>query len=750
MFILAGMLLCTSGIAQTNPVQNSAVDTTTAEYRIVTAVISGDLVTFNTLLASNPVLINTKEQKRQESLLHVATRNNQPDMAKLLIEKGLDINAKNNLGATPLLIASLNGYVDLVKLLLSSGADLRITNNNGRSPVEYAAYGKNITVYKLFFEKDTTLVKHRSTDGATLLHWAANAGDTVLFSFLLGKGLDIQSKADDGVSVVHWAYSGGNKTMLAYLSKKGLDFNIGSTADYSPISAALYYKRKSSIEFLLENGFGINQKFQPGNNTLLIAACEANAPEVVTYLISKGADVNITNDQNLNALGLMIPNKNMEMTELLYTNGATIDPAVTSPEIRPGITALALSTLAGLPYMKWLVEKGADVNRIMSDGESALNWAVTSDSLEMVKYLVDHGAKVNLSDTSGMTILHRAIVAGNTEIVKFLVDKGADINSENKSRETPLHLASIYGRTGNVQTLVNAGAITDIKDAENKTPLYYAWFYGNKDVCHFLIQAGAKDKTIHGEPGNLSRNLPEDEAMIYFLYHSGWAVQTKNHLLVFDYIGNRKGSDNPSLLNGFINPDELQGKKVMVFASHEHDDHYDTAIWQWKDKIPDITYVMGFEPRTHNTYKQVFPHQPMIIDDVQITAIASADQGVGFMVETDGIVIYHPGDHANRQQDFSGNFKPEIDYLKKLNKSVDIAFFPVAGCGFGDPEAVMMGNIYTLETLHPKISFAMHADAITCSKVSSEMCIRVPGLHITNPINPGDRYFYANGKINFP
>jgi len=32
----------------------------------------------------------------------------------------------------------------------------------------------------------------------------------------------------------------------------------------------------------------------------------------------------------------------------------------------------------------------------------------------------------------------------------------------------------------------------------------------------------------------LSRELEPGQAVIWYLYHSGWAVKTKNHLLIFD------------------------------------------------------------------------------------------------------------------------------------------------------------------------------------------------------------------------
>lgn len=55
----------------------------------------------------------------------------------------------------------------------------------------------------------------------------------------------------------------------------------------------------------------------------------------------------------------------------------------------------------------------------------------------------------------------------------------------------------------------------------------------------------------------LSKPLKRGEAIIWYLFHSGWAVKTQSHFLIFDYweMGNKP--TDPSLANGFINPREI-------------------------------------------------------------------------------------------------------------------------------------------------------------------------------------------------
>ena len=71
---------------------------------------------------------------------------------------------------------------------------------------------------------------------------------------------------------------------------------------------------------------------------------------------------------------------------------------------------------------------------------------------------------------------------------------------------------------------------------------------------------------------------------IRYLFHSGFAVETGAHLLIFDYY-----KDTPrggKLADGVIDPAEVSGRDVVVFASHSHGDHYSPVIFGWRGTLP--------------------------------------------------------------------------------------------------------------------------------------------------------------------
>ena len=137
------------------------------------------------------------------------------------------------------------------------------------------------------------------------------------------------------------------------------------------------------------------------------------------------------------------------------------------------------------------------------------------------------------------------------------------------------------------------------------------------------------------------------------------------------------------------------------------------------------------------------------LNDLEILTIESNDSGVGFLVKVDGLTIFHPGDHANRKEDFSGTFKGEIDYLTSKTKNVDIAFLPVTGCSFNNPAALKKGTVYINERLKPKFIFPMHGgrNEHLYKEFVQDMKEKINSSKFICAETRGDRFFYSKGKI---
>ena len=588
------------------------------------------------------------------------------------------------------------------------------------------------------------------------LHVAAAAGQVGIARLLLEAGADINGGDVDESTPLDVAALRGQREMMTFLIARGADINHRDRRGSCPLSFAAFGGDSVITRLVLDAGADLNYRSENGT-TLLHAAALRGQDWLLDLLLEHGQDLNVTTDSGETVLHWAARGGRVEMTERLLAAGVGVDQPDTS-----GRTPLhAAMQSADLEVTAALLEHGADPNHADRGGVRPIILACWSRIPELAALLVLHGADVNRLGQDDKTPLWWAVDRGDAAMAGVFLDAGAQTTcADAKDRRTPLHLAALCGYRDIADRLLAAGASMADRDAAGNSPLQLALRYGNDGVAQVLRDHGARAEDAvshHGlaAPGELA----EQEAKVWYLGHSGWAVQTTHHFLVFDYPDLGRPADEPGLVNGHIAPREVAGQKVTVFTSHEHGDHMNPVILGWRDEIPDLTYVFGFRPEDSQrpglpeqfpAYEFIGPRETRDYDGVKVTAIESNDSGAGFLVEVDGVTILHPGDHANRQRDFSGPYKPEIEFLAATGKQPDIAFFPISGCGFGDLEAVKLGTYYALETLAPKVFLPMHGGTQGWRyREFNEACgDRFPRTQLEAMENKGDCFHYKDGRAS--
>jgi len=169
---------------------------------------------------------------------------------------------------------------------------------------------------------------------------------------------------------------------------------------------------------------------------------------------------------------------------------------------------------------------------------------------------------------------------------------------------------------------------------------------------------------------------------VWYLYHSGFAVQTDGHFLIFDYWRSRPKGEG--LESGVIDPSALRDKDVVVFVSHSHGDHYNRRVFEWRQEIPKLRFIFSDDVRTSEDVIRLGPGETLELTDLTVNTLASNDEGVAFIVDVDGLRIVHAGDlnwwHWEGEPDddnvgMEKSYKTEIDRL--IGKTCDLAFIPV-------------------------------------------------------------------------
>jgi L-ascorbate metabolism protein UlaG (beta-lactamase superfamily) len=375
--------------------------------------------------------------------------------------------------------------------------------------------------------------------------------------------------------------------------------------------------------------------------------------------------------------------------------------------------------------IKMLVEHGGDVNYTTEDKSSILHNVCYQGSEDLIGYLITKGANVNAVDQSGNTPLHIAIQNSNKEAIGILCKNTRDLNQKEKHYgNTPLHFAAINGDLETSKMLIESGADAKITNLLGISPVDYAVKYGYDKLTSYYVSVNlANSESIRQVKANIEEadgKVNSDDVKIWYTGHSGWALQFNDKVLIMDYWADGRTGTGLSLTNGNINPSELTDKNVYVFVSHDHSDHYDTTIYAWKNQIKNIKYIYGFNPEkseVHHTagyhgpsYLHIENHQTAMVDDIKVTTLKSDDTGQGFLLELNGLKIFHPGDHAQFNADIEADYKQEINFIAEKTNKVDIAFLPVTGCPSSwQKEKIVDGFLYVLDKLNPTEVYPMHA-----------------------------------------
>jgi ankyrin repeat protein/L-ascorbate metabolism protein UlaG (beta-lactamase superfamily) len=580
------------------------------------------------------------------------------------------------------------------------------------------------------------------------LHLAARNGHMEIVKLLLDAGTDVDCGDSDESTPLHVAALRRHQDIVAFLLAKGADVNRRDKNGAYGLSFAASGGDSAIVGLILDSGADLNYR-GPNGETLYHFACPRGLTELFDLLVERGDDINSATADGMTPLHWAAVRGNVDMVRRMLAAGAAPSPA--SPT---GVTPLIIAAQRGhLEVGRLLLEAGAHPDSGGAGGYTALDGTARHQNLDFVRLLIEHGAGVNLQNERGETPLIQAVKGGDPDILEALLGAGADTEmTEANFGRTALHLASIRGYRDLAEHLVKAGTALDRRDNRGNTAVELAAVYGHGDVVDLLTASGAKPGRLVVSNGSLETQgeLAEGEAVIWYLGHSGWGVKTRQHFLVFDYADRDRPPSQPGLCNGRIEPSELADETVTVLATHEHGDHLDSRIFGWKGQISDITYVLGCHTDSAPAYEYMEGRQTRNINGIDITTIESNDSGVGFLVSVDGVVIYHAGDHANRQRDFSGPYKAEIEFLAARGVRPDVAIMPISGCGFGDQEAVKMGVYYTLEALQPKVFLPMHAGGseFRYHEFIAESKDKFPRIQMQAPVNRGDHFRYRDGRIS--
>ncbi|GKT91873.1 ankyrin repeat protein [Colletotrichum tofieldiae] len=157
-----------------------------------------------------------------------------PGLVSLLIEKGADIEAKDEDGQTPLFHACRFRNDAVARLLIEKGADIEVKDKNGRTPLANACLFRKDAVARLLIEKGAD-IEVKDKNGRTPLANVCLSRYDAVARLLVEKGADIEAKDNDGRTPLANAIISQNQRVIRLLINTGANVQAADKRD-SPFS----------------------------------------------------------------------------------------------------------------------------------------------------------------------------------------------------------------------------------------------------------------------------------------------------------------------------------------------------------------------------------------------------------------------------------------------------------------------------------------------------------------------------------
>lgn len=202
---------------------------------------------------------------------------------------------------------------------------------------------------------------------------------------------------------------------------------------------------------------------------------------------------------------------------------------------------------------------------------------------------------------------------------------------------------------------------------------------------------------------------------VTFIYHSCYAVESDDALVVFDYWKDSEEERLKSLI-------ESRGERQLYFVvSHFHEDHFNADIEQYEEARLLVSYDAAKRRRMNKSLLTAILRPGDIYEDehLHLRAMRSTDVGISSLLTLgDGSTVYHAGDNNNwyfpeneeehircTLDEMEGMFLSILREIRAVTKQIDYVMFPV------DPRLgseMMRGTCQCLQHLKVGHFYPMH------------------------------------------
>jgi len=349
------------------------------------------------------------------------------------------------------------------KLIIDKGANVNIINSNGDVALSMAFSNRNINIIKLLLDNGANVNQQLYYD-ETVLFEAVDYNEIELIKLLLNYGANVNQQNIDGETVL---FKTTNIDIIKLFIENGANVNILNVDKQNPLMYIIQKKGLNVnnrmydiVQLYIDNGININQLDIINNNIMLVIFEKDTrvSSKFIKLLINYGINVNQKNTFGFTPLVYAIKDDNIDNINILLDAGADVD--FYNPPMKTSKNILRITNNEKV-YRLLILANSANITHLDKNGDNILSSIIKTD----------------MSLTTKLTIIDIIIENVKPPLLQDI------INQQNMWGKTPLHYAVIVDDLDIVKLLTTYNANPNILDNNNKPPLYYS---KNKDITTIL------------------------------------------------------------------------------------------------------------------------------------------------------------------------------------------------------------------------------------------------------------------------